>query len=118
MDQVDIQKFARICGMLSSPHDGERASAALLATNFLSARKLTWEDLILAKAPLVISAPHWSQGPKTDREWVVAFRTHAGSCLTTWEADFLKSVLESNRWPLSPKQKEVLARMREKYGRV
>ena len=38
MDDGDSQKLAKLCGMLGSNHDGERASAALKASEFLKSR--------------------------------------------------------------------------------
>lgn len=42
---IDKNKFSRVCGLLSSDFDGERAAAALLATRMLKDAGLTWSDL-------------------------------------------------------------------------
>lgn len=39
-------KLAKICGMLASPNDQERATAAKLATEMLKKHGLTWDDVI------------------------------------------------------------------------
>ena len=39
-------RLVNILGMLGSAHDGERASAALLATRMVRDRGITWADLI------------------------------------------------------------------------
>lgn len=45
LDPRDADKFGSILGLLSSDHDGERASAALKATQFLVKRGLCWRDI-------------------------------------------------------------------------
>lgn len=46
MTKAELIKLNRILGMLGSDHDGERAAAALAASNFLKARSLSWWQLI------------------------------------------------------------------------
>jgi hypothetical protein len=47
--------------MLGSSHDGERAAAALKATEFLKVRNLTWEEfirrIVSAKVDRVLDPP-------------------------------------------------------------
>lgn len=38
-------RLVAILAMLSSPYEGERATAALFATSFLASHKLMWADL-------------------------------------------------------------------------
>lgn len=42
---MDVDRFRRICGLLGSEHDGERASAALKATAMLKDAGMTWEQV-------------------------------------------------------------------------
>lgn len=42
---LDLARFTKLCGMLGSPNEGERASAALKASEMLKAADLTWEDV-------------------------------------------------------------------------
>jgi hypothetical protein len=42
----DLARFLKLCGMLASPSDGERASAAAKASEMLKAADLTWNDVI------------------------------------------------------------------------
>jgi hypothetical protein len=42
----DLARFMKLCGMLASPNDGERASAAAKASEMLKAADLTWTDVI------------------------------------------------------------------------
>jgi hypothetical protein len=42
----DLARFMKLCGMLASPSDGERASAAAKASEMLKAADLTWNEVI------------------------------------------------------------------------
>jgi hypothetical protein len=45
-DTVTVERLARIAGMLGSAHEGERATAAQIATAMLKAMGLTWSEVI------------------------------------------------------------------------
>lgn len=45
MSELDHDRFRKLCGMLGSEHDGERAAAALKATELLKASGKTWADV-------------------------------------------------------------------------
>jgi hypothetical protein len=115
----EIDRFARICGMLGSDSSGERAAAAMKATEFLRAKKLTWDDFIRrcpAAAPR--RKPHWSEGPRTDAEWLKALQSECWGYMTEWEQGFVDSILKRNRWPLSAKQREIVVRMKNTYAQA
>jgi hypothetical protein len=107
--------------MLGSDIAGERAAAAHKATEFLKARKMTWNDVIRQPAgpqPQPKRAPpppHWTEIPKTDMEWLEAFQMECWDLLSDWERQFVEGVIERNHWPLSPKQRNVVLKMKEKY---
>ncbi|HML30134.1 MAG TPA: hypothetical protein PKE16_15140 [Hyphomicrobium sp.] len=42
----DVPRFMKLCAMLASPNEGERASAAAKASEMLKAANLTWNDVI------------------------------------------------------------------------
>lgn len=42
----DLPRFLKLCAMLGSPNDGERASAAAKASEMLKAANLTWHDVV------------------------------------------------------------------------
>jgi hypothetical protein len=46
MQKKDLVRLNRILGLLGSDHPGERASAALAATNFLKRHDMTWGDVL------------------------------------------------------------------------
>ena len=43
---LDLPRFAKLCAMLASPNEGERASAASKASEMLKAAGLSWGDVI------------------------------------------------------------------------
>jgi hypothetical protein len=104
--------------MLGSVHAGERAAAAQKANQFLKDRNLTWKDILQQKPAGPQQrriTPHWTEVPKTDVEWMEAFQTECWDILSDWEREFVQSVLDRNHWPLSPKQRDVVHRMKSKY---
>lgn len=46
MNAKELSRLRKICGLLASDHDGERAAAALRATSILRAAGLTWLDIV------------------------------------------------------------------------
>jgi len=55
LDPKATDRLAKLCGMLGSAHDGERAAAAALADRMVSELGLTWHDVI--SVPLVPADP-------------------------------------------------------------
>ena len=53
----DITRFARVCEMLGSPNEQERATAALKATEQLRKWDLTWTDLLTNPIHLLLTDP-------------------------------------------------------------
>lgn len=43
---IDREKLAKICQMLTSSHDGERAVAARMASEMLKKADMTWDELV------------------------------------------------------------------------
>lgn len=54
---LDIARLAKFCGMLGSEHDGERASAAAMATNLLRGAGMTWAQLVEAAGRSLAAPP-------------------------------------------------------------
>ena len=55
---ADLDRFGKLLGLLGSNHDGERAAAALKATEFLNARRMAWLDVAeMLKQPPVLYRP-------------------------------------------------------------
>ena len=102
----DRTKLAKLLGMLSSDHVGERAAAALAASRFVQSRNLTWSDVV--KPP-----PSETRQPEsgTWRQTVDRCLQRKGS-LRVWELEFLCSLPSFPR--LSAKQKAVLRDIAER----
>ena len=50
-------RLTRILAMLASPHDGERASAAFLASAFVAKHGLAWGDVTTLLRPAPVAEP-------------------------------------------------------------
>ena len=94
LDPRTADMLAKLCGLFSSDHDGERASAAQKADQIIRSRGLTWRQVILA-------ADHQST------EELINFALAAGGALTEWERDFLHSIRSWSK-PLTEKQSRIL----------
>jgi hypothetical protein len=121
--------LVKLCGMLGSSHDGERAGAALKASNFLRARALTWNEVIPA-AP----APDGSRGtvrpaaqrsePRTARS--IDWRADLAMCqncrgwLAEQERELVGTLSKPRRRPSATeavKLAQMAARLRTEYSR-
>lgn len=115
-----VDKLAKICGMLGSSHDGERASAALLATQILSDLDLSWRDLVCAafsKTPPPPEIryddrhPGWHVGYC---QWLIINKADS---LPQWEMEFLTSLgTRYAHLSLTEKQASVFTRIARKHG--
>lgn len=54
LDAATADRLAKLCGMLGSDHDGERASAAAKADRLVRDAGLTWPEIICPQP-----APRW-----------------------------------------------------------
>jgi hypothetical protein len=110
------ERLAKVCGLLGSDFDGERAEAARRATRILKDAGLTWYDLVKSAQP--------SRSPSRAKEdWGDFTFDHvvtARKCLerdwlwSEWELGFLNSIQHRRR--LSPKQRAVLDRLVARTG--
>jgi hypothetical protein len=101
---ADRARLVAILGLLGSDHDGERASAGLLATRMLRQRGLQWIDLI-ADCSVPPPPPSASRAVTLWRADLALAQRHLTFC-RPWEQQFLRSVAQ--RPSLSPKQRLVL----------
>ena len=109
-----LDKLAKVCGLLGSEHDGERAAAAYRATAIIREAGLTWREVIEAAGPRCVEPvdadPGWY-------EQLTAVLQDT-DCLTGWEREFVLSLCAHGRkWQPSPKQADVLARIWRKVVR-
>ena len=99
-------RLAKVCGLLASDQDGERAAAALLATRLLRSHGLSWADLLTPAASPPPAAPAAAQATPMHAalaEWALRTPEH----LTPWERSFLADIRARRR--LTPRQASVLA---------
>jgi hypothetical protein len=76
LDPRTADKLAKLCGLFSSDHDGERASAAM-ADSLIRQRGLTWKQILLP-------------GHSTVEETIEFARDHGD--LNAWEEGFLRGI--------------------------
>ena len=107
---VDVTRLARICGMLGSAHDGERAAAALQADRLVRGAGTTWEELL---APSVTASGHSQTSWQRELSPGALLATY-GPALTGWEKNFLATLVRQPRW--STKQQEVLEGIRARFS--
>jgi hypothetical protein len=104
-------RLSKLCGMLGSAHDGERAAAARLADEFVKKLGLRWNDVI---NPAVESVP--LPPPKCGWRGHLAVCAMRSAFLNTRERDFVLSLSESiKRREPTERQQQWLADI---YGRL
>lgn len=115
-----LQKLIKICGMLGSAHDGERAAAALLATQIIGDLDLSWSDIISAAfsekpEPKTISYDERPAGWHLPYcEWLL---TNQLPNLSKWDVDFIRSLYTRyGSVRLTKKQADVIVSKLKKYG--
>jgi hypothetical protein len=90
-DERLFDRLAKLCGLLGSPHEGERAAAALKATELLGAMKMSWADLVGAasgKAPPEPTSFTTRRPPRPENTWqprAPAPAEHVALCLDLLE---------------------------------
>jgi hypothetical protein len=92
---VDVAKLAKLCGMFSSDHIGERASAAAMADRLVRDAGLTWHDVIRPVRPSIDAK-------------LELLREHLG-VFTDWERNFIVGCAGFEE--LSDKQLAVIDRL-------
>jgi hypothetical protein len=85
IDPHSAERLAKLCGMLGSEHDGERATAAAKADAFVRSLGLTWPDII---APSLVPHVPWIRSPAGETDW-----------------QRMASFCHAHRWTLSQKER-------------
>jgi hypothetical protein len=96
LDPQAADRLSKICGLFSSAHDGERASAAAKADAMVRAAGLTWAQ--------VINVPP----PSSDWQRMALYCYERRGQLSSWDRDFVRSMLNWHGEP-SEKQQDCLA---------
>jgi hypothetical protein len=119
-DNKTIQKLVKICGMLGSAYDGERAAAALMATQIINDLDLSWEDVIvsafsLKPQPKVIEYDGRGAGwHVTYCAWLLNNKILD---MSSWEVQFIQDLhIRYGSLKLTKKQSVVFVRIVKKYG--
>jgi hypothetical protein len=117
-------RLTKLCGLLTSEHDGERATAARMASDLLRAHRLTWAEVLkpdraparscpacaARRAPRGAAAGSWRKTLATLAELAV----RRPALFTDWERAFICNLLD--RRTISERQREILAELAEKAG--
>ena len=107
LPDADLTRFIRLAGMLGSDHAGERAVAALKATELLKAHRLTWAEVLgrLREPP---------DQPPIESRWRLLRRECLArpDLLTEWELAFLARI--GRQGGISARQLEVLEQITAK----
>ena len=98
---ANINRLAKLLGMLGSDHLGERDNAGQLADKMVRAAGLTWRDIIAPPLP-----PHDTDPIGGDLRRATAACSRYPHLLNRWEADFVGGL---SRFPrLSRRQRSIL----------
>jgi hypothetical protein len=90
---VDLQRLARVCGLFGSDHDGEALAAARQAEKIRQKVGLIWEELLVP-----FTRPRAADPPPeklTDWRWACHFCLERSRSLTSWELNFVATVVTS-----------------------
>ncbi len=101
LSTTERNRLVAILGRLGSDFDGERASAALLASRLLRDRNLTWDDVVAAGGS-TRPEPSWTAGASAEQGDLVVCLRWLGE-LSAWEVGFVTD-LRRKRRPLTPAQ--------------
>jgi len=121
--------LVKLCGMLGSEHDGERAAAALKASNFLRERTLTWNEVIQvlgAQEPIQHVRPATAKDDARRTVRSIDWRADLAMCrncrlsLTHVERDFIDALAQRRHRPSesdATKLAQMATRLRTDYRR-
>lgn len=107
LDPAAADRLRKLCGMLGSEHDGERATAAAKADEFVRSLGLTWADVIAAPS-IIPGLPRirlWRVDNSDWRKMALYCHTYRWA-LSQRERTFIETVL--NLRDPSEKQREWL----------
>src|SRR5947207_6671053 len=109
---LDRDRLAKLLGMMGSAHDGEVVAAARQAERLRADAGLTWPEILVPRLP----PPPQRQNVGTVAA-AIDFVLEHEVVLTDWERGFVRD-LRRFKYPLSPRQLEVLERLVEKVRRA
>ena len=109
---LDRDRLAKLLGMMGSAHDGQVVAAARQVERLRVDAGLTWPEILVPRLP----PPPRRQNVRTVAE-AVDFVLEHEVVLTDWERGFVRD-LRRLKYPLSPRQLEVLERLFDKTRRA
>ena len=109
---LDRQRLAKLLGMMGSAHDGEVVAAARQVERLRADAGLTWPEILVPRLP----PPPQRQNVGTVAD-AIDFVIERQVVLTDWERGFVRD-LRRLKYPLSPRQLEVLERLIDKVQRA
>jgi hypothetical protein len=104
LDPHAADRLRKLCGMLGSAHDGERAAAGLKADQLVRQLGLTWQDVIVAP-PIAPDPPRirsWRAG-ESDWQRMARFCHARQGQLSLRDRDFIRSMIA---WRGAPSAKQ------------
>jgi hypothetical protein len=104
LDPQSAARLVKLCGMLGSEHDGERAAAAFKADRFIRGLGLTWGDIVIPSHPV----------PASDWRRIANYCLLLRDQLNEREMEFVESIARYRGAP-SDKQQHWLSRI---YARL
>jgi hypothetical protein len=110
-DERSISRLENVLAMLSSPNDGERANAALMATRMLKELGLDWRTFTQRAFAGAKVEQHDHGGSELD-QYIELLRWNG---LSDWERTFVLSLYDRHPKPLSDKQRFHLWKIVRKY---
>jgi hypothetical protein len=78
-DTATVERLARIAGMLGSAHEGERATAAQMASAMLKAMGLTWTEVINRGLGAAIRQADQAHAPANETQAPSSDQGYSGS---------------------------------------
>jgi hypothetical protein len=81
LDPTTADRLAKLCGLFSSEHDGERATAAAMADKLIRGQGLTWLDVFQS-----------TREPSTVEGMIDFALCYGDGVLTIWEEGFLHGI--------------------------
>jgi hypothetical protein len=110
-DREAACRLENVLAMLSSPNDGERANAAMMATRMLQELGLDWRTFTQRAFAGAKVEQHDDGGSELDL-YIELLRWKG---LSDWERTFVLSLYDRHPKPLNEKQRAILEKITRKY---
>jgi hypothetical protein len=109
---IDRTRLAKVCGLFSSDHVGERAEAARRADALVRLAGLTWPELLGAELPG--AGKFGTSRPRESRLSPGQILARHGAALTGWEKQFLTTLIRRPGW--SHRQTEIFREIQDRVA--